>query len=354
MIIVDVHAHVFPSLKNKSGYNDIHLNPQINQNKIRGAWGRMKTNTLDESHIPEIGEDVNFTIDNYGKFYWTKQGKECWMKRFPAIMQNLEWSPELMIACMDEVGVDKAILQSGYMEMNFEYSYFKEITEKWPERLIGTITIDYDIEKDRQYRQREIDKVKKIATSVGIKGVYQAFPRGQKIDDIEFEPLWKELSNYKLPHFFYVGFQPKEQYLQSLKQIEKVLRKFPSLIGIINHLGGNIRPERAPEYTNGKELLKVLELPNAYFEVGYVLAYENWIFWKENYKYPYPLHTELIRMIYEEVGCERLLWGSDMPNLYRTCTYQQCFDLVRLHFDFLNEEEKNLLLGGNAIKVFRL
>jgi len=101
-------------------------------------------------------------------------------------------------------------------------------------------------------------------------------------------------------------------------------------------------------------LLKVLELPNAYFEVGYVLAYENWKFWKENYQYPYPLHTELIRMIYEKVGCKGFLWGSDMPNLYRTCTYQQCLDLVRLHFDFLNEEEKKSVLSGNALRVFGL
>lgn len=354
MIIVDVHAHVFPSLKNKSGYNDIRLNSQINQNKIRGAWGRMKTNTLDESYIPEPGEDVNFTIDNYGKFHWTKHGKKCWMKRFPAIMQNLEWSPELMIACMDEVGVDKAILQSGYMEMNFEYSYFEEITEKWPERLIGTITIDYDIEKDREYRQKQIDKLKRITTNAGIKGLYQAFPRGQKIDDKKFEPLWKELSNKKIPHFFYVGFQPKEKYLNSLERIEKVLRRFPGLTGIINHLGGNIRPNLDANYTNGKELLKVLKLPNAYFEVGYVLAYENWKFWKENYQYPYPLHTELIRMIYEDVGCKGFLWGSDMPNLYRTCTYQQCLDLVRLHFDFLDEEERKSVLGENALRAFGL
>ncbi len=353
-MIIDVHAHIFPDLKNTAGYSNIRSNPQVNQNKIRGAWGRMKTNTLDERYIPEPGEDVNFRMDNYGKFHWKKHGKECWMKRFPVIMRNMEWPAEQMIASMDEIGVDKAILQSGYMEMNFEYDYFKEITEKWPERIIGTVTIDYDIEKERDYRQQQIDKLKKVTANTGIKGVYQVFPRGQKIEDKEFEPLWKVLSNMKLPHFFYVGFQPKEQYLQSLKQIEKVLRKFPGLTGIINHLAGNIRIDSHLNYTDGKELLNVLKLPNAYFEVGYVLAYENWKFWKENYQYPYPLHTELIRMIYEEVGPKGLLWGSDMPNLYRTCTYQQCLDLVRLHFNFLDEEEKKLVIGGNALRVFGL
>jgi predicted TIM-barrel fold metal-dependent hydrolase len=131
------------------------------------------------------------------------------------------------------------------------------------------------------------------------------------------------------------------------------LKKFPDLSAIIGHLGGNIRPPSDPNYTDTpKELLKILKLPNAYFEVGYVLAYENYDIWKENSVYPYPLHTKVIKTIYEEVGAERLLWGSDMPNIYRTCTYQQCLDLVRLHFDFLREEEKSLLLGGNAARLF--
>ena len=148
---------------------------------------------------------------------------------------------------------------------------------------------------------------------------------------------------------------PKDEYLDSLERIVRVLKKFPDLIGIIGHLGGNIRHSSNPNYTDTpSELFNFLKLPNAYFEVGYVLAYENWDIWKENYEYPYPLHTEVIKRVYEEVGAERLLFGSDMPNTYRTCTYQQCLDLVRLHFGFLSEEEKNLVLGGNAAKLFRI
>ena len=96
-----------------------------------------------------------------------------------------------------------------------------------------------------------------------------------------------------------------------------------------------------------------MRLPNAYFEVGYVLAYENRNVWGRNYEYPYPLHRELIKEIYDEIGAERLLWGSDMPNIYRTCTYQQCLDLVRVHFDFMSKNERDLVLGDNAYKLFR-
>jgi len=347
MQIIDVHAHIFPSLKSK-------FNPQINQTKIKNYWGRMKSSTIDKKYLPELGEDVNFKIDNYGNYRWRKHGKDCWMKRMPAIVRDLKWPPEQMIACMDEIGVEKVILQCGYMDMDFEQNYFMDITKRWPERLIGTITIDYDIRKEKNYRHKELEKIKKFINNKNIRGIYQAFPRGSKIDEKELEPLWKELSDLNLPHFFHIGFQSKDRYLQSLNEIGNVLKEFPKLIGIINHLGGNIRPKWNINYTDGTELINIMKLPNLYFEVGYVLAYENWKYWQENYQYPYPLHKELIKNIYQEVGCERLLWGSDMPNLYRTCTYQQSLDLVRLHFDFLNEEEKGLVLGGNTKRIFCL
>jgi len=69
-MIVDVHVHVFPSLKETAGYDDIQSNYAVHQGKIRRLWARMKTNTLDERYIPEPGEDVGFRMDDYGKFYW--------------------------------------------------------------------------------------------------------------------------------------------------------------------------------------------------------------------------------------------------------------------------------------------
>jgi predicted TIM-barrel fold metal-dependent hydrolase len=83
-----------------------------------------------------------------------------------------------------------------------------------------------------------------------------------------------------------------------------------------------------------------------------VLAFEDGKQWGNNSKYPYPLHTKIIKAIYDEVGAERLLWGSDMPHIYRTCTYKQCLDLVRSHFNFLSEEEKQRVLGGTAAQLF--
>jgi len=354
-VIIDAHAHVFPHHGSPAGYKDIKTHLMMQQALIERFWGRMITNTLDKKYVPYSDEDVNFRVGKYGRYEWTKHGKECWLQRFPTIMVEMEFPPEHMIALMDGAGVDKAVLQAGYMEMNFCLDYFVDIFKKYPGRFIGTIMTDYDIDKGEDYRKSELMKLRNAVLSAGIRGVHQGYPREQKADDKRFEPFWSEISNLNIPHIFWTGFMPKMQYLDSLERIEKVLRKFPGVIAIIGHLGGNVRPADDPNYTDTpSELINLLKLSNVYFEVGYVLAYENWQFWKENYEYPYPLHTKLIKRVYDEVGPERLLWSSDMPNTYRTCTYLQCMDLVRLHFDFLNKEEKDLVLGGNASKLFKV
>jgi predicted TIM-barrel fold metal-dependent hydrolase len=355
-MIIDAHAHVFPHFEKAAGFRDARVWRAQQQNDIARLWGRMVSNTLDPSAIPDPGEEVNFRFGKYGRFYWTKHGRECWLQRFPTLMTEMEWTPEQMIASMDAVGVEKALLQAGYMETNYCRQYFTECMGKYPDRFIGTVSIDYDIEKPGRYRDQELEKLRAAARQ-GMGGVFQGFPRQQRevMDDDRFNPFWGEMARLGVPHIFITGFRPKRDYLRSLSCLERVLRKFPDLRGVIGHLGGNIRPPGDPNDTDTpEELMRILKLPNAYFEVGYVLAYENWEIWKEDYEYPYPLHTRLIKRIYDEIGAERLLWASDIPNIYRTCTYRQCFDLVRLHFDFLAEEEKGQVLGGNAAGLFKI
>ncbi|HNT88270.1 MAG TPA: tyrosine-type recombinase/integrase, partial [Candidatus Hydrogenedentes bacterium] len=45
-----------------------------------------------------------------------------------------------------------------------------------------------------------------------------------------------------------------------------------------------------------------------------------------------------------QLGADRLVWGSDMPNVERFCTYKQSLDYVRRYCPFLTEREKRQLL----------
>jgi predicted TIM-barrel fold metal-dependent hydrolase len=352
-MIVDAHLHAFPHIGGASGYADAATHVAMHQGKVEGWWGRMVTSTLDERHMPCAGEAVDFRVGRFGRYTWRKAGRDCWLQRFPLTLEEIEWSPERMVANMDAVGVAVGVLQAGYMEINFCRDYFAQCVAKFPDRLISTVAIDYDIACDEAYRMAELDKLRHAVAGQNARGVYQGYPKGRPEDDPRFEPFWRLLGELGIPHILQTGFEPAARYLDSLKRLEMVARRFPETRLVIGHLGGNVRHPSHPGHTGTPdELMPLLRLPNVFFEVGYVLAYENVEVWGRDYEYPYPRHQALIRRIYDQIGADRLVWGSDMPNVERTCTYLQCLDLVRLHFDFMSEAEKQRVLGGTAAGLF--
>jgi predicted TIM-barrel fold metal-dependent hydrolase len=78
------------------------------------------------------------------------------------------------------------------------------------------------------------------------------------------------------------------------------------------------------------------------------------ITWGGVWDYPYPEAQRLIEGLRDLVGASKLLWGSDMPNVERFCTYRQCVDYVRRYCPFLTAEEKDRILGRNAAELVRL
>ena len=43
-----------------------------------------------------------------------------------------------------------------------------------------------------------------------------------------------------------------------------------------------------------------------------------------------------------------------MPWAQRSCTYQQNFDLVRLHTDFMTDDDRKLVMGDTLARLYRV
>ncbi len=71
-------------------------------------------------------------------------------------------------------------------------------------------------------------------------------------------------------------------------------------------------------------------------------------------EYPYSEVRQPLKEIYQELGPEKLLWGSDMPCVERNCTYRQSLDWLSKHCNFIESEDMKLILGGNAAELFNL
>jgi len=88
------------------------------------------------------------------------------------------------------------------------------------------------------------------------------------------------------------------------------------------------------------EVLASAACPNILIKVsGFHYASE------EGWEYPWPRAVAAFRRIFDAYGAQRLCWGSDFPASTRYCTYQQSFEVLRRHCDFLSSADRRTIYG---------
>ena len=69
--------------------------------------------------------------------------------------------------------------------------------------------------------------------------------------------------------------------------------------------------------------------------------------------YPYREDQRMLKRLRDQVGADKLMWGSDSPvSLTMWCTCIQSIDFIRVHCDYLTVGEKREMLGVNAARLF--
>jgi predicted TIM-barrel fold metal-dependent hydrolase len=79
------------------------------------------------------------------------------------------------------------------------------------------------------------------------------------------------------------------------------------------------------------------------------------IHWARDHEYPFPELKPALRTLYQRVGGERLVWGSDMPNVERNCTYRQSLHYLRIVGEgVIPPVDLDRILGPNVLKLLNL
>ena len=361
-MIVDCHAHVFEDWHGACGHPsvDIHLK-YIQKNVTRPAArtfrvrdGREVKPTMlfrpDDNTWAGL-TDVGFRVGRYGRLELTHEGEDYAIQYMPVGMQTITSPPEFMIAQMTYAGVDHCILQAGggYGAMN-DYNAFAQ--NQHPKKFTGLMHIDEAI-ADRDGVLAEVDRAHE---TLGLKGLYFShdFSRhgyDRNVDHAALAPFWEKVAAYKLPVFIELSATPrydKPSYVDNLLALDRVMQRHRTLRFVlvmgppVAHFGGSGRWELPPE------VLAAYRRDNLMIEIMFPIT------WGGVWDYPYPQAQELIRHMRDLFGASKLVWGSDMPNVERFCTYRQSVDYVRKHCTFLTAAEKDAVLGGNATELFSL
>jgi predicted TIM-barrel fold metal-dependent hydrolase len=93
------------------------------------------------------------------------------------------------------------------------------------------------------------------------------------------------------------------------------------------------------------EQIRLARHKNVMIESGGI----TWLFNDEFY--PFKGAVRAIREAADEVGMDKLMWGSDYPRTITAITYRMSYDFI-LKTNELTEQEKELFLGMNAVKFY--
>jgi predicted TIM-barrel fold metal-dependent hydrolase len=357
-MIIDAHVHVYPDQGGDELGRSTEDQHSMMQAIVADFWGRMVTSHTDERFIPEPDEDVQFSIDRYGRWTWNKHGEQCWLQRGTPSMTHMEHSPEQLITTMDAAGVEYGVIQTDIEYITAEHGrdhYFRDCVKRWGHRLLATVALDYNLGYDDGHLDQELAALNDCADS-GFRGVYlSGVGLPEPLDDPRCDSLWREIVRLKLPAYVQTGFCDVSRYRDQLRGLRTVLERHPELQVIDAHLGGNLVHPDLPGHTNIiADLSSLLESGQFFLELGYVLGFENEKRWGDDAIYPFPKHNEIAKAVYDRYGASVLVWGSDVPWCYRVCTYAQAVDLVRKNTPYMTPRDRDAVLGGNMRTLFGL
>ena len=121
-------------------------------------------------------------------------------------------------------------------------------------------------------------------------------------------------------------------------QMEEIIQECPRLKVAIGHFGMVTRP-------NWMSQIRLARHENVYVESGGI----TWLFNDEFY--PFPSAIRAIREAADELGWQKLMWGSDYPRTITAITYKMSYDFVTKSKE-LTDQEKALFLSENAKRFF--
>jgi len=305
-MIIDAHAHIFPAV---TGQNI--------DGPTRGlGYGRMGI------------------------------GARSW-QAMPPLNPQTEHTPEMLIAHMDWLGVDKAVLLQGpfYGECN---DYVAQAAARYPGRLIAAAFFDPWAEGSRQFFDdtlaNPIFRAVKLECSVatGLFGLHAA----ASLDAPELGWLWDELERRGRVLTLDLGAIGSRSYQTAA--VRKIAAAHPSLRVVIAHLG---QPNPSLETDQQKRTLwqqqiELGRLPNVWFDCAALPSYA------AAEGFPFASVARYLLQAVDRIGPDKILWGTDLPSLFAHATYRQLLDFARRPLAGLAPADLDLILGGNAQHVY--
>ena len=238
-----------------------------------------------------------------------------------------------MVAAMDAVGVDGALLISPFSMYRYDASYALEVYAKHPGRF-GLI---------KPFDPGSESVADEIAEWAGTPGVVGA---RIMLNAQEFVADDRGL-NRILAAGAQAGIPVNVMCSGKLPLFRELARRNPETRMVIDHVGlmQPFDPPAPPEpFADLANVVSLAELDNVAIKISGACTLSHKPF-------PYPDIWESLGKVFDAFGFDRCMWGTDWTRAVQLLTYKQGVEAFRVT-DQLSDSERSALMGGTLVKIY--
>lgn len=250
----------------------------------------------------------------------------------PPYMTDGQNTAERFLSNMDYAQVSAAVITQEFID-GVQNSYLKQVQQRYPTRFF-CFGMPKGLQKLKEERDETLSQEVDDLIKQGFKGIKMPAARmPQQFLDEEVMQMLRLMEQQDV----ILGIELMDGDAQ-VGQMEDIVQECPRLKVAIGHFGMVTRPQWMSQ-------IRLARHENVYVESGGI----TWLFNDEFY--PFPSAIKAIKEAADEVGWEKLMWGSDYPRTITAITYKMSYDFVTKSKE-LTDEQKALFLSDNAKRFF--
>ena len=270
------------------------------------------------------------TIDSQVHAYERNRPERPWIGH---LQGPEEVTGDDMVAAMDAVGVDGALLISPYSMYRYDASYVLEVYAKHP----GRFGVIKPFDPQSEAVADEIAEWARTPGVVGARIMLTAQPF--EADDPGLNRI--------LAAGAQAGIPVNVMCSGKLPLFAELARRHPETQLVVDHVG-LVQPPRPPAppepFADLPNVVSLAALDNVAIKISGACTLSH-------QQFPYPDIWEPLGKVFHAFGFDRCMWGTDWTRAVELLTYEQGVEAFRVT-DQLSESERSALMGGALMKIY--
>ena len=250
----------------------------------------------------------------------------------PPWMTDGQNTAERFLSNMDYAQVSAAVITQEFID-GLQNTYLMQVQQRYPDRFF-CFGMPEGLQRREERGENTLSAEAEVLIKQGFKGI--KVPAARLPQQFLTDEMM-QMMHLMEEQGILLGIELMDGDAQ-VGQMEEIIQECPQLKVAIGHFGMVTRPGWMSQ-------IRLARHEHVYIESGGI----TWLFNDEFY--PYPSAIRAIREAADEVGWDKLMWGSDYPRTITAITYRMSYDFVTKSQE-LTDDQKHLLLSDNARQLF--